>query len=257
MKDIDQEIPNQCINIGLYWDKLSFRRFRENLLNRRTQNLASEIYSNISKILNNNDLRRAIGHLNEQRNRLVNKLRGNILFDEKLQLRGKLLLGSGLPSVLEVGMTFSRNYGLPVIPGSALKGCFSHYCKEKNKKGKIFSDEEFKIIFGEDVPSRSENVCGNVLFLDAFPSEKIGFGLDIVNNHFPRYYTKGEIPNDWYNPIPVTYIVVTEGMFRFTLIAIENIDQTLREKLKKEFENMLTSYGIGAKTNYAYGRFGR
>lgn len=93
-----------------------------------------------------------------------------------------MLVGSGSPSILEVGMTFSRNYGVPIIPSSALKGkgCFSHYCAEKD----IFSREEFKDIFGEDLGSNPENARGNVVFLDAFSTSKVEFGLDVVNNLF-------------------------------------------------------------------------
>ncbi len=249
---MESECMNECINASLYWDKFSFKDFRTRLLLKKdTHDLAFEICVKLNEILSKSS--QIIDHLKEQRDRLIKKFveDNNVVFDDELAVKGKLLVGSGLPSILEVGMNLSRNYGLPVIPGTALKGCFSHYCKEK----KILNQDDFKVVFGEDTSPQMENIRGGIIFLDAFPVERVEFGLDVVNNHFSRYYINGEIPNDWYNPIPVTYVVVAKGVFRFTLLAITDLRQDLKEKLKNAFREMLRDYGVGAKTNYSYGRF--
>jgi len=44
-----------------------------------------------------------------------------------LTLRSRMLIGHGNPSPTEVGLTVHRTYGVPYIPGSALKGLLSHY----------------------------------------------------------------------------------------------------------------------------------
>lgn len=44
-----------------------------------------------------------------------------------LTLASRLLVGHGNPSPLEVGLTVHRTWGVPLIPGSALKGLLSHY----------------------------------------------------------------------------------------------------------------------------------
>lgn len=43
------------------------------------------------------------------------------------EARGRLLVGHGNPAPTEVGLTLHRTWGVPVIPGSALKGLTAHY----------------------------------------------------------------------------------------------------------------------------------
>ncbi len=242
-----RNVPEASKNLGLFWDKYSFFKHREYFINDK-QNLAPVLI----KDLNIED--KVLEILNSRRDSVVQT--SDVVLDLKASLNTRLLVGSGNPSPTEVGMTFSRNYGVPVIPGSALKGCFSHYLKER---GDIF-DADFRELFGEELNGSSEdNVRGSLIFLDAIPLE-LKLGLDIVNNHFQPYYMeKQHPPNDWYNPVPVIYIVVESGRFRFTILADRNkekkLSSELKKKLSEEFKSMLKTYGIGAKTNYGYGRF--
>lgn len=237
-------------NISLYWDKYSSWEFREALSEGKTEAIVPRLFSKLVRISSGN-WAVILDHLNKQRDSLVQRLnRENQLIDFQLKINGKLLIGSGSPSIIDVGMTFSRNYGVPIIPSSGIKGTFSHYCKDTN----LFCEDEFKLVFGEDLSFENDNIRGNVIFLDAFPVSGIRFGLDLVNNHFQRYYMNGEIPNDWYNPVPVTYVVLTEGQFRFTVLVTKKIPN-LAKKIEDGLKNMLTTYGIGSKTNYGYGRF--
>lgn len=249
MNDKGYNLPESCRNISLFWDKYSFLKFKKDFSEKKSAGIVYEILDIMNKNLNG--LNESIECLKERRNSLQEKLKNQIIIDTNLRVKGRLLVGGGLPSITEVGMIFSRNYGLPVIPGSALKGCFSHYCKEKG----IFNGREFKLVFGEDTSQQDEHIRGALLFLDAFPVKDLKFGLDVVNNHFQMYYSEGKIPNDWYNPVPVTYITVVGGVFKFTVVAVQEVDDNLKERIKKAFEEMLISYGIGAKTNYGYGRF--
>ena len=47
-----------------------------------------------------------------------------------LDVRGRLIVGLGGDNVLETGLTLHHTYGVPFIPGSALKGLAAHYCDE-------------------------------------------------------------------------------------------------------------------------------
>ena len=49
----------------------------------------------------------------------------NRIFD--LTLASRLLVGHGNASATEVGLSVHHTWGVPVIPGSALKGLLSHY----------------------------------------------------------------------------------------------------------------------------------
>src|SRR5438552_14188356 len=43
---------------------------------------------------------------------------------------GRLIVGLGSENVLETGIRLHHTYGLPLVPGSALKGLAAHYCNQ-------------------------------------------------------------------------------------------------------------------------------
>ena len=43
-------------------------------------------------------------------------------------VEGRLIVGLGGENVLETGITLHHTYGVPIIPGTALKGLAAHYC---------------------------------------------------------------------------------------------------------------------------------
>ena len=49
---------------------------------------------------------------------------------ESLTTAGRLIVGLGSENILETGLRLHHTYGVPIIPGSALKGLASHYCDE-------------------------------------------------------------------------------------------------------------------------------
>ncbi|AFM21754.1 CRISPR-associated protein, Cmr6 family [Acetomicrobium mobile DSM 13181] len=255
------------LNLGLYWDKYFFlepnnRRVFENH-NRDERNLALELAkhlnSKLQRMTKEGD-RNPFSILCNKLDYLINNLGSKMskVCDLNFRLKGKLLVGSGNPSALEVGMTFSRNYGIPVIPNSAIKGCLAHYLKSNNHLV-----EYFKELFGEDIKGgengESENIKGCLIFLDAIPISDLKFGVDIINSHFQPYYMNSDHPpNDWYNPVPVTYVTVCAGTFRFTILkdrTKSELPDTVFGELEKQLKQMLCKAGIGAKTNYGYGRF--
>lgn len=239
-------------NMSLYWDKYVFiekllandgRRYK------KEENLDIEIL----RYLNQNISQEIIDKLEERRKRIVEKFRekGQVVIDTKMRLRTRLLVGSAIPSILEIGMCLSRNYGIPIIPSSSIKGSFSNYFSDTN----LLSEKEYLKVFGGNMIDPNENEKGSVIFLDAYPVSELRFSLDILNNHFQPYYMDGKIPNDWYNPVPVKYVTVGQGVFRFTLLSEEKLDNIVVIKLNIAFGDMLGRYGIGAKTSYGYGRF--
>ncbi|WP_233185604.1 type III-B CRISPR module RAMP protein Cmr6 [Thermotoga sp. SG1] len=181
----------------------------------------------------------------QTRRKLIHEKRKPII-NLKMKVRSKLLVGAGSPSPVEVGITLSRNYGVPVIPGSAIKGTFASFLYENGEFDK------FSHIFGD------EEKEGALIFLDAIPVSDLRLSVDIINPHFQPYYMQEKSPpNDWYDPVPVKYIVVGEGIFQFTVL--EDLERSIKDSEKKEikerFIEMLKVYGLGAKTNYGYGRF--
>ena len=59
--------------------------------------------------------------------------------------------------MLETGIRLHHTYGLPIIPGSALKGLASHYCAQvwghdEEKRSFRRNEEYHKFLFGTDAP---------------------------------------------------------------------------------------------------------
>ena len=179
---------------------------------------------------------------------------GYSVIDFNAKSKSRFLLGIGSPSPTEVGFLFSRNYGLPIIPGTSLKGAFHHFLVDEAYDGTRCC-RWFGVGTDDD---DMDGERGSIVFLDGLPVGHVGYELDIVNNHFPDYYgniNSDSPPNDWYKPIPVRYMAVSPGAtIRFTLL-LKGETGKVKEEIKKQFKAMLEHWGVGAKTAYGYGRF--
>jgi len=211
-----------------------------------------------------------------------------IVINQPFTTKSRLIIGLGTDSILETSLTLHKIFGIPYIPASALKGVvravkFWNLVKARNiasneKSLKVFqekfygeletSDEDtFKaqLLFG------AKNFKGLLLFLDAFPeinNEKL-FDVDIMNVHYPDYYSKNEPPGDWQQPKPIFFLTVKEEI-KFHIAVL--FDQYRHEKLPKEYKKLdlnnlqaeltdlvstaLSEFGIGAKTRVGYGVLG-
>jgi len=80
-----------------------------------------------------------------------------------------------------------------------------------------------------------------------------------MNPHYGPYYTGKKPPADYYNPTPISFLVLEDAKFTFylgvknKLIALEK--GKLLNKAEEWVKSALTSYGIGAKTALGYGLF--
>ncbi len=197
--------------------------------------------------------RNAVNNLMERRDRIVRSFK--TIFDQELQTKKYLMVGSGCPSIFDNGFTLMRNYGIPYIPASAFKGAFSHYVAQELEKDSLVK-RNYRLLFGTG--EKDDNIRGALIFLDALP-RSYSLGIDIINNHFQPYYSdeKNEkAPNDYYDPVPVQYLVIDSGSaFRFTVLDDGNIGDDLTEELEKSLMNFLGEFGLGAKTSYGYGLF--
>ena len=171
------------------------------------------------------------------------------------EVSGRLAVNLGSEAVLETSIALHRTYGVPYIPGSALKGLAAHYVLHYQDGATWGRESEaFKTLFGDTTSA------GFVTFYDALYVPGTGKGLvpDVITVHHPEYYqgTKPEYlkgqeapPADWDNPIPIPFITAT-GKF---LIALSGPD----EWVQKAFDILgyaLEREGVGAKTSSGYGR---
>jgi CRISPR-associated protein Cmr6 len=178
--------------------------------------------------------------------------------------------GAGLDeknkNAVEIKMGFTLDYvtGLPVIPGSTVKGVlrspfkrchnnheYLEYIREKFSgfsKGSCsnISDEEIlgleKSIFQEGVEK--------VIFYDAVPvqagKDNHILGLDNITPHSAPLL----------NPIPLTMLKVIPGvvfLFRFGFERWDKKNMVTPDCLLHVFKEIITDLGIGAKTNVGFG----
>jgi len=171
-------------------------------------------------------------------------------------VQGRMAVGLGNEAVLESSIALHRTYGVPYIPGSALKGLASNYATT------CLSASEWRLggtghttIFG------TMKDAGYITFFDALyvpdsgaKSERQARPLhpDVLAVHHPDYYKGGAAPADWDSPTVIPFLSAT-GKY---LIAIGGSDgaepwvETAFDILRMALGEM----GVGAKTSSGYGR---
>jgi len=187
---------------------------------------------------------------------LINRLKKNVkkldqydycIDNIKAKVEWRLIIGLGGAHPHETSMTFHHIYGIPYIPGSAVKGVTRHWVVQEyheNNEQKALCDDFFKDIFG------TEEKQGEVIFFDAYPIGDIKLAVDIMNPHYPDYYSKNFPPADWQNPNPIKFLTVENTKFCFHLASKK---KEFLHKAKEWLKEALKEFGIGAKTSLGYG----
>ncbi len=174
-----------------------------------------------------------------------------------------LVLGTGsahessIKGELKLGFFFDYTTGLPVLPGSSVKGVLSSaFDKADGKYVNDLLEEELKIkkidikalkkaIFNNNIVS----VYQKDIFYDAFP---IGTkpAKKFINEDYITPHNKGALKN----PIPLKFLKVMPNVnFQFNFNLVESGGLTAIQK-RDLFKLILLDLGIGAKTNVGYGQ---
>jgi CRISPR-associated protein Cmr6 len=197
----------------------------------------------------------------------------------ELQTVGRLIVGLGSENVLETGITLHHTYGMPWIPGSALKGLAAHYCHQvwgeqqpKFKKPTPEEDQAYRKWLDGKGPKPEDNYhrllfgttdeSGCIIFHDGWfvpDSEKEPLKLDVMTPHHTAWNNveNPEPPTDFDSPTPVPFLSVS-GKF---LIAVSwcgpTSDQAVswRDFAMNCLRDALFHWGIGGKTSSGYGLF--
>ena len=179
-----------------------------------------------------------------------------------VQVAGRLVVGLGAGSTLETGLTLHHVYGVPLIPGSALKGLASSYCHtEWGERDPLYRSESesgaHRVLFGTNDHS------GCIVFHDAWILPESledggGLALDVMTPHHSKYYMTGgrNAAADTDDPNPVTFLSVT-GRFRLALSCTAGTlaEQSQWAELAMELLLQATAeWGAGGKTSSGYGR---
>ncbi|MBV6443389.1 MAG: hypothetical protein EPGJADBJ_05128 [Saprospiraceae bacterium] len=175
----------------------------------------------------------------------------------------RMAVGLGNTSVLETSMTLHRTYGIPYIPGSAIKGVVRSVViadNHNNNEKEAIGNEQFCRVFG--CPAKIERTEsyfreareGRLLFFDAFPMDAPVLETDIMNPHYPKYYGGDQPPADWQSPVPIIFLTVGKNTrFRFVIGVRKTEDRDLLQVVWEWLQKALTDKGIGAKTAVGYG----
>ena len=173
---------------------------------------------------------------------------------------GRLVVGLGGEGVLETSITLHRTYGVPYIPGSALKGLASRFA-HLYLEGEAWRRNlrEFKRSKAQEALFGTTEEQGMVVFFDALPEPGTWeLHPDILNPHHQAYNAGGQAPPaDWDSPIPVPFLSAT-GTFLLALAPAPVVDPgAARPWLDAAWQILswaLKEEGVGAKTSSGYGR---
>jgi CRISPR-associated protein Cmr6 len=193
------------------------------------------------------------------------------------QLEGRLAINLADSLIQNAGICLDRLFGLPFIPGSAIKGVCRHAAFEELSQAKGEEQQElfslFCGVFGTAdndftngelqrfrhlLNGRAENQKGGVAFVPAYPVNEARIVVDLTNVHYPDYYRTGRV-EDLANerPQPNPFPAVEAGaQFAFCLV-LNGVSNTpgLLESAARWLETAITVQGIGAKTASGYGWF--
>jgi CRISPR type III-B/RAMP module RAMP protein Cmr6 len=209
-----------------------------------------------------------------------------VTFEATLGARMMINMTGGV--VENAGIALDRCFGMPLIPGSAVKGITRVQALWEVREAK--GDEKRKllrlamIVFGygahdlrgdfgwaggeqeaQSVADElgSQDFKGCACFLPAYPTTPAKLVVDMVNPHYPNYYG-GKQPRaeDNENPIPNYFPAVEAGSsFGFAVVlnrlpSLPDLtSDTLLNQVKTWLERAVTRKGVGAKTAAGYGWF--
>ena len=151
----------------------------------------------------------------------------------------------------KLGMHFNWTTGQPVIYGSSVKGVLRAYFKD------FFPAESCKVevkeIIDDIFEGKGKSIYDRDIFFDAVLTRADIRGRILCSDSITPH-KEGPLKN----PIPITFLKIAPGCtleFRFKLVdtKIGDFILTANQKLNI-FKEILTTVGIGAKTNVGYGQ---
>lgn len=161
----------------------------------------------------------------------------------------RLATGIGAASVLETSIAMNRLWGMPIIPGPALKGLASHFAQAVHSRRGRLTNDHLADLFG------TTEASSYLTWLDAWSvpgANEKPFELDVVTVHHRSWYQDPQkVPSDFEDPIP-SYSLTARGSF---LIAVQAPDEAWAVAGMTLLTQALDQWGIGAKTGSSgYGR---
>jgi len=160
---------------------------------------------------------------------------------------GRFVTGLGAEGVFEVNVRLHHTYGVPFVPGTALKGALRAFMENA-----LGQREASAFLFGTTQAAGFARVYDAWLVPESGSSKSpSGLELDVISVHHPNYYAGRADPTDFDQPTPIHFLTA-QGKFLFVFEAPNREWATYLEKL---LASALASSGVGAKKTSGYGRF--
>jgi CRISPR-associated protein Cmr6 len=162
------------------------------------------------------------------------------------ETQGRMAIGLGEETVLETSIALHHTYGVPYIPGSALKGLAANFARQYLGNDWQADTPAYVIVFGDT------KTAGYVTFFDALPlPNSAALCPDVITVHHEKYYQNDRTapPADWDDPNPVPFLSAT-GKYLMALSGPSEWIRTTFDILR----HALAHSGVGAKTSSGYGR---
>jgi CRISPR-associated protein Cmr6 len=238
-----------AVNAGLWLARYLLAQTGEGA-NAEAKEAKERLISQAGRIVESNLYRQAFDVRKKQ---LLEPTAGRVAQARTAQAAGRVVIGIGDKGALEVGLTLEHTWGVPVLPGSALKGLAASAARKFGGEAWQSDQPSYLALFG-DTDER-----GFVTFHDAWRAPKSDLAvvaLDVMTVHHTKYYGGdqhgGDVvaPADTDSPIPVSFMTV-QGDF---LVVVEAHEASWCDAALRFLELGLRDLGIGAKTNAGYGR---
>ena len=160
----------------------------------------------------------------------------------------------GVEGEIKLGINFDYTHGTPIISGSTVKGVLrSYFPQVYDLQNPDINAAILDIFEGKKPDGSTKSIYERDIFFDASvvrkkkknEERKTIFEMDALAPHSQD--------DPFKEPIPITFAKIAPGCtieFRFHLSG----EKECRDKKEEWFKKILTTYGIGAKTNVGYGR---
>ncbi|MBI3892086.1 MAG: type III-B CRISPR module RAMP protein Cmr6 [Candidatus Wallbacteria bacterium] len=187
----------------------------------------------------------------------------------EFETTSRLVVGLGLPHPSETGLFLDWKTGLPVIPGSSVKGLLRSMVDIADDNPQLADSAQDGVWFrnretlagwlrsGES--EDGESAAGSIIFFDAVPASWPQLELDVMTPHLDRGIDASEdgAPSDADDPNPVPFVTVKAGtryVFRIARAAGSPVSEDWPQYVWPCLAAALQSLGAGAKTAVGYGR---
>lgn len=243
--------PAQDDNVGLWLDKLVPRRWKDGPPGREVsvwtldRDHRTFALGQLCKRWQSRAGREAAARLGETMKALHPNAEDRRHLRAKLD--GRLMVDHGRAAATETSVSFHPIWGVPRIPGSALKGI-----TRAEMRADGAHEVDLEGVFG------GEEGAGRVLFYYALPADgAFELALDVLTPHHKGYYEGDEPPTDWDSPEPFTFVTVVNTTFDVWLGARSSsrADRAALSRAAETLKQALEVSGVGGKTAAGYGRF--